>query len=139
MSLKWLFTVHLGLRVYVIPFLQSVNTFLFIWKGRFHYLHEILFQDFLLKSILGATDNKGHWNSWLKCSWRCLVLSQFLSIPPSCSFHLKVLMGVQWVILCLLFFRTFTCVTWKRTSMFRLNLLFTNVKLMTHTYPERKT
>ena len=86
---KRLFKVHLGLSVYFTPFLKGFNTSLFIWLFRgtiilIKYASKI----FRLKVFLGATDNTDRWKPWLKCSWRCLKHSEFLSIPLSCSFHL---------------------------------------------------
>ena len=55
-SWKWLFIVHLRLHVYVITFLKSVNTSLFIWLFRYGSIILIKYAStiFCLKVFLGA-------------------------------------------------------------------------------------
>ena len=63
---------------------------------------------FYLKVFLRTIDNKDHWSSLLKCSWRCLVHSEFLSIPLSSlsiSFHLSIKSFIR-IILALLVITT---------------------------------
>lgn len=90
LSEKWLVTKLLGLRVSVIPCLKSVNTSLFILLLRegFIILIKHASKIFHLKVFLRTIDNNDQWTSWLKCSGRCLLHSQFFSITLSCAFHL---------------------------------------------------